>query len=113
MFVGGEECRDVRGDHRAHVGNLPDRTLVRARQPLQRAEVPRQRERGRLAHFADTEPVQQPRQRRVLALLDGRQQVGGRLLSHALELRELRQCQRIQIGGGAPPPPPPPPPPEA
>ena len=66
MFVGREERGDVRRNHRPHVGNLLDRALVSIHQPLERAEVPRQRQRGRLAHVADTEPVQQPRQRREI-----------------------------------------------
>ncbi len=89
----------MRRDHGPDVGHLLDRALVGTHQPLERAEVPREGERGRLADVADTEPVQQSRQGRLLALLDRRQQVRGRFLSHALELRELRQSERVEVGG--------------
>ena len=87
MLSRREEGGDVRCNHRSDVRNLLDGELVGAHQPLERAEMPRESERGGLADLADAESVEQPRQRGALALLDGRQEIGGGLLAHALELQ--------------------------
>src|SRR5579862_9952219 len=63
--------------------------------------MPRQGQCGRFAHLANAKPVQESRQCRLLALLDGRQQIRRGLLAHALELGELRHAERVEIGRGA------------
>ena len=86
VLVGGEEGRDLRprppDRHPAPAGSARSSRLISA---LERAEMARQRERGGLTHVADAEPVQQARQRRALALLDGRDEIRRGFLAHALE----------------------------
>jgi hypothetical protein len=67
----------VRRDDRSDVGHLLDARRVRTHQPLERAEMACERERGGLAHFANPEPEEQTWQRRVLAALDGGDEIRG------------------------------------
>src|SRR4029077_5355538 len=97
----GEERGDVRRDHRPHVRHLLDRRLVGIHEPLEWAEMLREREGRGLAHFAYAEPVEQSWQRRPAAAVDGCDEIRCGLLSHALELRELRGAERVDIRGSA------------
>ena len=65
---------------------------------VERPEVLRQRRGGRLAHLADAERDEEAGQRGLLAALELRQQVLGRLLAHALEADQRRLVEVVEIG---------------
>ena len=84
--------------HRADVVDLQQLIDAGVHDAVERTEVFRQVLGRRLAHVADAQRVQEARQRRLLALLQGRDQVDGALLAHALQRRQLRHTQRVQLG---------------
>ncbi len=90
---------DILRDHRTHVRNPLDLVLSGLAQRRHIAEIPRQRERGRLAHIAYAERVQKSRQRRALGTQNGGLQFLRGLIAHALERRELLLLQVEQIRG--------------
>src|SRR6185436_14381026 len=73
------------GDHRSHVGDLQQALLGGFEQRRQVAEV------------ADPEGVDEPLEGGLPGALERRQQVGGRLLGHALELRQVLQAEPVQV----------------
>src|SRR6185295_4741064 len=69
-----------------------------ATQALDAAEVSRQVLRRRLADVADAEPVEEARERRLLARLDAGDEIGRALLRHALERLDGFLRQRVDVG---------------
>src|SRR5260370_21964155 len=57
-----------------------------------------ERESGGLPHLTDAERIEQPRERRRLALLDRGDEICGGFLTHALERGELRCREPVEIG---------------
>src|SRR5689334_15009920 len=98
MILRSEERGHVRRNDRSDVRHLLDGGLVSLHQTLEGAEMAGEREGRGLAHFPNAEPVEQARQRGATAALDGSDEIGGGLLPHPIELRELLRGQRIQIG---------------
>src|SRR5215469_688609 len=68
---------------------------------LERAEMACQRERRGFADLADAERIQEARQCRAAAAVDGGDEIGRGLFTHALELGELPGRERVEIGGRA------------
>src|SRR5437867_1859260 len=92
-------ARVLAGDH--VVGLLRHRAGDFAAGRLDLAEVLGQVLRGALADMANAQRIQEARQRRALALLDRRDEVGRALVGHALQRRELRDAQLVELRQGA------------
>ena len=86
--------RHLRADV-AHRGQLLD---ARGHQPVERAEVLRQRGGRRLADLPDAERHQEAGEGGLLAALELGAQVLGRLLAHALEPDERRLVEVVEVG---------------
>ena len=54
-----------------------------------------------LADVADSQRIEEARQRRVLALLERGDELGRALLGHAVERGELGEAQGVELGQGA------------
>src|SRR5690606_15868371 len=85
-------------NHRTHVRHLLELLLARFHQRLQGAEVRCQGARSRLAYLSNTEGIKKTGECRFLALLQRLHELLGRLLAHALQLRQLSDVQEIKIG---------------
>ena len=86
------------GDDGTHVANLLDLLEARGHQRVEAAEMVREREGRRLPHVADAEREQEAGERRLLAPLECRDEIGRRLRAHALEAGQLLFAQGVQVG---------------
>ena len=94
---------EVRVDLMRHVG--PDAfdaeqvLLGRGAQALDGTELRGQHLRRRLAHLRDAERVKEAAERRMLAVLESRNEVLSRLVREALELDHLLPGQSVEVAG--------------
>jgi hypothetical protein len=88
----GKKGVDALGHHRAHLFHLQQCLDTGVHQCVERAEMPGEVFGSGLADMADAQRKQKARQGGLARGVDGGKQIGGRLLSHPLELGELEQA---------------------
>src|SRR6266581_53499 len=96
-----EELTNALGQYRAHVVHVEQRSFVRIEQCVETAEVAGKILRRCLADVADTERVDEARQRGAARLVDRGDDVGRGFLRHAFELRQAGDAELVQIRRGA------------
>ena len=95
----GEKIRDGARKNGADIAYLEQCALVGGHHGVQITEMRREILRSRFADVPDAQRKNETRQRRGLALLDRGHHVGGTLVGHPLQRRQLDVVQSIDIGG--------------
>ena len=93
------EGGDGLGHDGPHVGDFDQFLDGRAPDGVELSEVPGDVFRGDFPDIADSQRVDEPRERRLAALLDRGDHVRRRLLGHAVELRQLGEPERVEVRG--------------
>ena len=83
-----EEVGDGLGEHRADIMDVEQRGFIRIHQGIETAEVRGEIFRRRFADVPYAERKNESRERRVLALLDGGENIPRALVRHPFKLRQ-------------------------
>src|SRR3984893_3001835 len=92
-----KERRHVRGHHGPNILNLLNIISAGSQKLAELPEMLRKGERRGLSYVPNSERKQEPRQRRVPALVDGLHQLRRRFLTHPFQLGKLLESERVHI----------------